>query len=183
MPIFSVKMRFNVLRSSLFISECTGRADVAFVVDTSGSVGHHNFERLKTAAMEIIRSLDIDNGNYRVAFMSFSSNTKLEYGLDDYNTKEEILNATRDATYIYGSTNTAGALRRMRDEIFTDIKGDRSGVENVCILMTDGRSNIDHYNTIPEGRKARDDKISIIGVGIGRSSYSLSQITIDTNCI
>ena len=41
-----------------------------------------------------------------------------------------------------GKTNTAGALSLVGSDMLTSVRGDRAGVNNVVIIMTDGRSNI-----------------------------------------
>ena len=47
-------------------------------------------------------------------------------------------------TPYYGSfTNTSGALWRMINDQFTAQAGDRSNVDNVCVVVTDGFSNLD----------------------------------------
>lgn len=58
--------------------------------------------------------------------------------------------------YLYGSTNTADALREMGNNMFTAANGDRSDAPNIAILLTDGVSNINSRRTIPEGVSARD---------------------------
>ena len=51
--------------------------------------------------------------------------------------------------------------------MFDSRRGDRSGVENRVVLMTDGGSNIDPRNTIPEAKALRDDDVDIFVIGIG----------------
>ena len=63
-----------------------------------------------------------------------------------------------------GKTNTQAALGVMRRELFSSGRGDRIGVDNIAILVTDGYSNIDRFNTIPEAERAKDD-------GIGESHF------------
>ena len=71
--------------------------------------------------------------------------------------------------YIYGSTNTADALKTMRNRMFTLRNGDRPDVPNLVILITDGVSNINAQRTIPEAKRARDAEIHIYAIGIGLS--------------
>ena len=69
--------------------------------------------------------------------------------------------------YIYGSTNTADGLMIMRELMFSEENGDRPGVPNVAIVITDGISNIDAKRTIPEALKAHQKGIHVYAVGIG----------------
>ena len=40
-------------------------------------------------------------------------------------------------------TNTTGALKLMRESIFSLSGGDRSNISNLCILITDGKTDTD----------------------------------------
>ena len=48
------------------------------------------------------------------------------------------------------STNTSGALRTVRTQVFKPEAGDRPQAVNVGIIVTDGDSNEDDNITIPE---------------------------------
>lgn len=44
----------------------------------------------------------------------------------------------RNIPYIRGSTNTADAIKAMHETMFTTKNGDRPGIPNVGIVITDG---------------------------------------------
>lgn len=73
------------------------------------------------------------------------------------------MKAIDNIPYIYGSTNTADALKVMRNQMFIPSRGDRSDAPNVCVLLTDGVSNINSRRTIPE---AEDTRNSVSGFNI-----------------
>ena len=75
-----------------------------------------------------------------------------------FRAKQEVLNALSFFPN-RGKTNTQAALGVMRRELFTSGRGDRTGVDNIAVLVTDGYSNIDRFNTIPEAERAKDDGI------------------------
>ena len=75
--------------------------------------------------------------------------------MNRYSTKSEVLNAISKIKYAYGSTNTADAIKTMADEMFTRRNGDRPDVENACIVITDGVSNINSKQTLPNARVTR----------------------------
>ncbi len=52
-----------------------------------------------------------------------------------------------------------GAIKSMRDELFTTSRGDRSNVNNIGVVMTDGRSN-DEMQTWEEAMKTRAARVS-----------------------
>ena len=68
-----------------------------------------------------------------------------------------------------GETNTAGGIDEMRLNMFTSFNGDRAGDPNYCIVITDGRSNINNEQTIPSANAARNAGITMIAVGIGEN--------------
>ncbi len=75
--------------------------------------------------------------------------------------------ATNAISYPYtaGTTNTAGALNRMREAMYTEPMGDRPGVRNVGIVITDGESN-DRDQTFVEAVLSRNEGIELIAVAI-----------------
>ena len=63
----------------------------------------------------VVLNLDVDNGNsgnqgVRVAMVTYSNSPQRQFGLNDHQTKENILNAMR-ISYTGGTTDTAAALR------------------------------------------------------------------------
>ena len=45
--------------------------------------------------------------------------------------------------------------------------GQRRNAEDVVILLTDGQSNINYYDTIPAATDLKSDGTTVIGIGIG----------------
>lgn len=68
--------------------------------------------------------------------------------------------------YTEGTTNTASALNTLSDFMFTAANGDRPGVQNVAIVITDGDSN-DREQTVQAAVKAKQADIDIVSIGIG----------------
>ena len=109
----------------------------------------------------------IDNGNVRVGVIIYSTSDYIQFHLNTYDTKDQIFEAIDNIPYRYGSTNTADALKTMRTEMYSRQNGDRPTVPNICIVITDGVSNINYRRTIPEAEQARNDGIHIYAIGIG----------------
>ena len=55
----------------------------------------------------------------------------------------------------------------MHEEMFTFANGDRPGVPNLGIVITDGVSTINKYDTIPQAYAARRDGIAMFAIGVG----------------
>lgn len=147
---------------------CSGaKIDLVFVIDASTSVREQNFELIKDFVRIFLSDADIDNGNVRVGILIYSTEAYIQFHLNKYTSRVDIYNAIDDIPYRHGSTNTADALETMRTNLFTPANGDRSDVENIAIVITDGISNINSKRTIPEAQLARDAGIHIFVIGIG----------------
>jgi len=67
-----------------------------------------------------------------------------------------------------GETNTQAALNLLYSSVFTAAHGDRQGVPNVSIVVTDGRSNVRSDRTLAEAETARQSGVELFVVGIGK---------------
>ena len=57
--------------------------------------------------------------------------------------------------------------------MFNEANGDRPGVPNVAIVITDGISNLNSERTIPEALRAQARGIHIFVIGIGLTGATL----------
>ncbi|XP_059170597.1 collagen alpha-4(VI) chain-like [Physella acuta] len=150
-----------------FIGCADARIDIVFVLDASTSVTAPNFELMKDFMKDFLLESNIDNGNVRVGVIIYSDKDYVKFQLKDFSKKEDVYNAIDNIPYSYGSTNTADGLKAMRTVMFTAENGDRPGVDNIAIVVTDGASNINSRRTIPEAEEARAQGIHIYAIGIG----------------
>ena len=176
---------FSVLK--FFLSEwlcpyslggcANAESDIIFILDSSTSVRAPNFQKMLDFIVEFVSAADIDSGNVRIGAVLYSTAVKIQFHLNEYHTKQDVIDAVKKIPYVYGSTNTYGGLNVMRTQMFTQQNGDRPSVANIAILITDGVSNINSFDTIPEAEKVRADNILLYGIGIGLSDTTeLSQI-------
>ena len=147
-------------------------SDVVFILDSSTSVGKENFQKVLTFVKDFLSDADIDSGNVRVAVVIYSSKVQVQFYLNRYRKKEEVLDAIDRIPYIAGSTNTYGGLNTMKEVMFSAANGDRANVPNLAMLITDGVSNINAFKTIPEAESARAQGIHIYSIGIGLADTS-----------
>lgn len=73
--------------------------------------------------------------------------------------------------YTAGKTNTGAALNLVWTQMFTVENGDRIDVPNFAIVITDGQSNVNPEQTLPEAIKTRLAGIQIIVVSVGKTCY------------
>ncbi|KAJ8320015.1 hypothetical protein KUTeg_001602 [Tegillarca granosa] len=145
--------------------------DLAFLLDSSTSVGGENFDKMLRFVDKIVRALNVSNGDVRVALLTFSDYTVIEFEFNRYSKKSELQSAILNAAYTAGGTNTADALLALRTKVF-NTANDRPEVPNVLMLITDGVSNQNGHRTIPEAKRAKIDNIEIYTIGIGMNDTS-----------
>jgi hypothetical protein len=105
--------------------------DVAFVVDGSRSIFFWDpidaqWDAFKMFMEEILKSIKIGPGesSIQVGIVEFSTAAQTIAYLDEYN-QEGLVNVFRGLEASMGLTNTSGALRQTRLDIFTTEHGDR----------------------------------------------------------
>lgn len=143
------------------------KVDIVIILDSSTSVGTANYEKMKGFCKDFIKNADLDSGNVRVGIISYSTAVEEEFYLNSYSTTADVMDAIDKIPYRYGSTNTADSLKVMRTKMFSAAQGDRPDVPNICLILTDGVSNINSRRTIPEAELARNEGIHIYAIGIG----------------
>ena len=119
-------------------------------MDSSGSVGSHNWIKSKDFVVDIIQRLTISAGCSRVAVLSFGNFAYKYTSLSDYTEgKSAIIKTVQAMTFKDEWTNTADALRTIVEEVYVDTNGDREDVKDVSVLLTDGEGNVKPKTTIP----------------------------------
>ena len=79
-------------------------------------------------------------GRTRVGIVTYSDRAKVMFRLGKYKTMQELMNGL-SFSRSGGRTNTQEALRYMYQDVFSR-SGDRRGVDNIAIVVSDGGSNV-----------------------------------------
>ena len=108
----------------------------------------------------IIDGLNFNFGGTRVSFVCFDNYVKTQFLLQDYISREEVLEAINLPRRGTG-TDITSALYTIRDKVFKEDAGDRRGVPNYVILLSDGQASIPPRVDIPD--------VTIYTVGIGKN--------------
>jgi collagen type VI alpha len=149
----------------LFFVDCSQNTDIAFVIDSSGSVREENFQKMKDFVNVMIDNLNVAEEQSNVAVVTFSDTATVRFNLSAYNSRQELKDAIDDIPYDRGTTNTADALRVLRTEVFTENNGDVPALKNIAIVLTDGGSN-KFEDTLEQARLTRQAGINLISVGV-----------------
>lgn len=140
--------------------------DVVFLLDFSGSVDDTYYLAL-SFIRRVIYGLEFSFDRTRVAMATFSDGTEIHFHLNTYNNKYDVLSALA-FRMLRGKTNTQEALRTVRDDMFRSSRGDRSGVANKLVLLTDGGSNMRTDQTVQKAQDLKDDGVTIYVASIGQ---------------
>ena len=102
-------------------------ADMVFVIDSSGSIGSANFEKVRQFVKDVINAFDIGLDKTRVGVVQYSSSNLITrvFDLNTYNNKADMLDAVTRMPYYAGSTRTDLALDTMTNVSFTAVNGAR----------------------------------------------------------
>ena len=101
-----------------FFTVCQTSVDLAFILDTSGSVGSYNFQQVKNFVKDVVDFFNIGTSGTHVAVVTYSLYTRLEFNLKAHYTKSAIKNAVGNIYYRAGWMYTADALDFVRRNIF-----------------------------------------------------------------
>lgn len=145
-------------------TERTTGYDVVLVLDSS--VDRSTFNFMKRYAKDLVDKLSIDNNEYRVGVLKYSTNPDVQFNLDTYDQKKSIKNRIDYIQYRWGSTNTERALDAVRQRMFTPGNGDRDYARNLIVHITGNDESSDIYNTWAAAERAERDDINIYTVGI-----------------
>ena len=111
-----------------------------------------NFNKELVFVSDFLDDVDVDSGSARIGVMTFSDDPMMEFYLKDYNTRFTVEQGLMKVRYTHGNTYTHKALRMLIDEGFVPQNGARPGVQQVAVIITDGKST-DPYSlkdVIPE---------------------------------
>ena len=108
------------------------------------------------------QSFEISDSCVRAALLSFGTDAYLYSLLTQGTNQPELTNSLNVMRQEFRNqwTNTGAAIKLMSDVIFTSANGDREGVQNVAVIITDGPSNRNPETTIPNAQ-----------VGVSRCSH------------
>ncbi|XP_003795738.2 vitrin isoform X1 [Otolemur garnettii] len=116
---------------------CLNSADIGFVIDGSSSVGTGNFRTVLQFVANLSREFEISDTDTRVGAVQYTYEQRLEFGLDRYSSKADVLNAIKRVGYWSGGTSTGAAINYALEQLFKKSKPNK---RKLMILVTDGRS-------------------------------------------
>lgn len=151
------------------VDSCPMQADVVFMLDASRSIRDGDFNKILVFVDGVARRLGTWHAHTRVAVLTYSDTSHVAFYLGESRSaaaiSEAIMSVAPPATR--GQTNTVAALHAMREQMFLRERGDRPGVPNVGVLVTDGFSSVGMETTLAAATEARRRGLLLFGVGVG----------------
>ena len=152
-------------------------ADIVFVMDSSGSIrdnnpkdgSYDNWQLLLEFMVRMVDDLSVATGQVRIGAVKFSTGAESVFHMNQHQDPNSLKAAIRNIKYMGGHTNTAAGISIMHNSEFTPQNGDRAGVQNIAIIVTDGNSTREKENTIKYAEAARNANIQIYTVGITKA--------------
>ena len=117
--------------------------DVVFLLDGSDGT-RSGFPAMQNFVQRAIERLSVDDNKDRVSVVQYSRDPAVQFYLNTFTTKGEILDSVRGLRHKGGRPlNTGAALQYLRDNVFTASAGSRrlEGVPQVLIVLSGGRSS------------------------------------------
>ncbi|XP_068401997.1 collagen alpha-6(VI) chain [Eschrichtius robustus] len=115
------------------------KADIMFLVDSSGSIGLENFIKMKTFMKNLVSKSQIGADRVQIGVVQFSDINKEEFQLNRYMSQGEISDAIDRMAHI-GETTLTGSALTFVSQYFSPAKGARPNVRKFLILITDGEA-------------------------------------------
>ena len=146
--------------------------DVLFVLDHSGSISDNdegpfpNWLYITDMVADVVRTT-ARYPDIRYAAISYGTKAEMEFNLDRYTDTRELIVAFRSIVNSGGNTNTTGALRLSRTEVWSSL-ANRPNAFDVMVLITDGVAS-ERYEAeglVPEAGRVKALGVRLIGIGV-----------------
>ncbi|XP_071387197.1 collagen alpha-6(VI) chain-like [Centroberyx affinis] len=113
--------------------------DLVFLIDSSGSINPPDFQKMKDFMKSVITKSVIRQNKVHIGVMQYSTIQRLEFPLNRYYDKGEMLKGIDDMQQIGGGTHTGGAISDV-SQYFDELRGGRPDLRQKLILITDSES-------------------------------------------
>jgi hypothetical protein len=143
---------------------CYNVADVAFLLDSSGSINDVDWQDLLNFVSSVVGQLQISQQEIHVAATRYATDATIQFRLDTSYVKSDIQNRILRIQKVEGQTNLQDAIRITNQDVFNGVEpGDRATAPDVMVIISDGRTDT-RDGSIDQANRAKADGIEIIPV-------------------
>lgn len=163
--VFLLQLQVSFLTTHAAV--CPFAMDVAFLLDSSGSIGQNNYLDMKRFINEVIDHFHISPKDTHVGVVSFSTQAQTEIRFTSKQTADAIKPSVLNITYQGHGTYIDLGLKKTHMDLFSAQGGMRTNVPHILLVITDGKSNSGELKTRQQAQYLKDDGIVIFALGIG----------------
>lgn len=142
--------------------------DIVILLDSSGSVGLENFNKMKQFLVKSINGFSVGPNSIQIGLVTFSP-ARTHFNLNTFSSSSAVENAINNVPYNSGATQTYLALSYIGNSFKTSA-GDRPNAQDLLVVITDGQSG-NTFSTIQEANKLKRRHVKIMAIGIGSNIY------------
>lgn len=147
--------------------------DLLIVLDSSASIGSHNYKRAKLFASNLFRNVTVNDDNNRMGFLIYSDTVSSLVSLNNTLIPEKITEVILAAPYLRGDTATHLAI----DEALRQFNSFPRNVPRNLVVITDGES-VNSTLTATAIKVAIEMGVRPMAVGISPSANQEELLTI-----
>ncbi|XP_030610794.1 integrin alpha-M-like [Archocentrus centrarchus] len=148
------------------LQECQSQADIAFLLDGSGSVSPRDFLTMKKFVKDLI--LSFLSGDTQFSVSQFSRSPQVEFHFKKFSSSGSVDKDINGIKQLQRTTYTAKAIKNVAEKVFTSQSGSRPNVKKVLIVITDGESN-DRKDLRGAAQLAENKNIVRFAIGVGNA--------------
>ncbi|CAM4516574.1 unnamed protein product, partial [Lepidochelys olivacea] len=151
-------------------------ADIIFLVDSSVNMRSFTFEQIKNFIYQIVDQLDVGTDKYRVGLAQYSREGHVEFLLNTYKSKEDMLNHIQGrVTFLGGPLQTGSALEFLHKVFFKEEAGSRisQGTPQFAVVITSAKSKDDVAEAAEE---LKEIGVKVISVGVQNSDWEEMEV-------
>ena len=146
--------------------DCFGHAEIAFVLDSSGSLRDEDFSKVKSFVKRIASSFELSPSLSRAGIVSYSDDAVVNFRLQDTTDLKSFHRSVDAIPHQRGRTRIDKALQAAYRGIFQDA---RSYAPKVAVVLTDGEQT-PAGDAVPLDvavRPLTDMGVEVYAVGVG----------------
>ncbi|KAM6173291.1 von Willebrand factor A domain-containing protein 1 [Erethizon dorsatum] len=143
------------------------QGDLLFLLDSSASVSHYEFSRVREFVGQLVAPLPLGPGALHASLVHVGSLPHSEFPFNRHSSGQAVQDAIRASAQRMGDTNTGLALAFAKEQLFAEAAGARPGVPKVLVWVTDGGSS-DPVG--PPMQELKDLGVTVFIVSTGRGN-------------
>lgn len=149
-----------------YMQRCASKVHIIFVIDSSSSIGRHNFERVKLFLIGIIRHLTLSRYYYQIGLVTFSERATVHLKIGDIANKAHIELIIKQLRLTRGTTNPYKAFKTVGKSLLVEniSKTERRAKTAVLFVSNGGWRNVAAMAT--QAKQLQKMGIDFIAVGI-----------------